>query len=683
MRLQQLSIQNFRALDNISITFKSTADVIVGPNAVGKTTILEAIRLAKAVLAPRTHDEAQQTLISLGAISPHLPQQLNFAALARDLRVPLIVNCKYELAQEDLNALDALSPMIANALVQSRFGMGAQGPLALVQFLSTIEGRTAHSDALKKVASTIPNFKSTKNCTLQLTIDPVGGHISGSDQMSQLIFSALESRLQPHQALFSYFPADRAMPTGDINIQLGGPEVNAQLVSHNSQPQTKYQRLKATILNNYLLNASNPNEVLEDFRRIFSHLMKDREIVGLHMNPFGLMSIQVRDLSTNQVFDIDNMSSGEKGLILTFLLIGRSLANNGIVLIDEPELHLNPAVCKILLPFLIDQYLSPKHVQAIICSHSPEILGVAFDRSDCSLHHLQSPNVVSPILPQDKHEVFDALRRLGTSTSDVLFSSGSIFVEGDDDLEILEAGFSKLLNRYKVTRLGGRRNAERDIQTLQEAEMRGEIDTLKCFIFDRDGTPTQLKSSALVRVLQWKRYCIENYLINEAIIYELLRDDDISLDKIDKRGEVPGIFKGIALAQLEDTVADAVYKRFTFERLGPPPRRDLIGKSFSDSASWLFDRILKMQQQVSNLDRATWCASFESECQIEESTLRPKWEADWVTLCDGKRFFQELHRRYRVKIKPSKLKIRIMERMERDHADEWVLIESVLREALN
>lgn len=72
------------------------------------------------------------------------------------------------------------------------------------------------------------------------------------------------------------------------------------------------------------------------------------------------------------------MSSGEKGLILTFLLISHSICNGGVIMLDEPELHLNPAVCKTILPFLIDEYLTKNDVQAIICSHSPEILGSAF-----------------------------------------------------------------------------------------------------------------------------------------------------------------------------------------------------------------------------------------------------------------------------------------------------------------
>jgi hypothetical protein len=47
-----------------------------------------------------------------------------------------------------------------------------------------------------------------------------------------------------------------------------------------------------------------------------------------------------QDVQTNRTFDLDVMSSGEKGLILTCLLIGRSIVNGGIILVDEPELHL-------------------------------------------------------------------------------------------------------------------------------------------------------------------------------------------------------------------------------------------------------------------------------------------------------------------------------------------------------
>jgi hypothetical protein len=120
----------------------------------------------------------------------------------------------------------------------------------------------------------------------------------------------------------------------------------------------------------------------------------------------------------------------------------------------------------------------------------------------------------------------------------VLFSAGSIFVEGEHDVEVLEAGFDKLVVRYNITQLGGRLNIENEIKTLQKAETKGEIDTLKCFIFDLDQAPTSLVSSRMVKVLQWKRRCLENYLIDEKIIYDLLSDKEISKDRIENRGKI-------------------------------------------------------------------------------------------------------------------------------------------------
>ena len=108
------------------------------------------------------------------------------------------------------------------------------------------------------------------------------------------------------------------------------------------------------------------------------------------------------------------------------------------------------------------------------------------------------------------------------------FLRGAFLSKGSHDVEVLQAGFDKLVVKYHMTHLGGRRNIEKEIQTLQSAEARGEIDALNCFIFDLDNVPASLTSSRLVKVLQWKRRCVENYLIDEKIIYDLLSDKEIS-----------------------------------------------------------------------------------------------------------------------------------------------------------
>src|SRR5256885_16106768 len=81
----------------------------------------------------------------------------------------------------------------------------------------------------------------------------------------------------------------------------------------------------------------------------------------------------IRRPPRSTLFPYTTLFRSEKGLILTFLIIARAVEKRGLILLDEPELHLNQAVCKSLLGFLLDEYLVPKDIQAIICSHSPEI----------------------------------------------------------------------------------------------------------------------------------------------------------------------------------------------------------------------------------------------------------------------------------------------------------------------
>ena len=551
-----------------------------------------------------------------------------------------------------------------------------------MQYLSSAAGNIALTQADAQVKQELPAIKVAAELRLALNIDPSASTIRGLKMLDQTIFLVLESILPVHQALFSYFPADRALPPGDVSIQIGGPDIAAQLESHNSQPQTKFHRLKPTIINSFLLNGGTNDVLRSDFETIFTNVLKDRSLQSLSVNEFGNLSIQISEPSTGRVFDIDGMSSGEKGLILTFLLIGRSICDGGIILIDEPELHLNPAVCKSILPFLIDTYLAPNHVQALICSHSPEILGAAFDRADCTLLHLQSPTIMSPIYSEDKREVFEALRRLGTSASDVLFSAGNIFVEGPHDSDILTAGFEAVVGRYNITHLGGRETVEREIRTLQAAERRSEVDTMNCFIFDLDNAPSNLASTSLVKVLQWKRCCLENYLIDEKVIYDLLNDGELSKQRIATRGEANQVLKAIAMSQLKETTARIVYEGYGYENSGLRPKEITGQDTFEGMAKPLFNRLEVIATQVDGLSQTAWEEEFVKRCSAEEARHLEVWDSEWSSKCDGQRFFRDLYEKFEIKVSALKFKKIIVDAMGRQQTEAWLLVEQLLKDAL-
>ena len=66
MHINNVVIKNFRGLEDIQFEWVPKINVIVGPNAIGKTTVLQATRLPKALLAARSQNEAQQNLMALG-----------------------------------------------------------------------------------------------------------------------------------------------------------------------------------------------------------------------------------------------------------------------------------------------------------------------------------------------------------------------------------------------------------------------------------------------------------------------------------------------------------------------------------------------------------------------------------------------------------------------------------------
>jgi len=486
MKIRKLKIENLRGLSQIECDFDAPINIIVGPNAIGKTTILEAIRLAKALLMPRYFSEGQQVLISLGAISPHphLASYLDYSALTRDPAEPIHISMTFELTPAEVEFIKSAKDQISIELVRAQLGRNdEQGQFALTQFLSSPQGHQTLASAKKGVEEQLAKLQSPHSVPVKLTISGPRNHIGGSDVFSQTLITILERRCSPNQALLSYFPADRAFPTGEVNVQIGSAEASAQIQTHIGQAASKYQRLKQTIVNNILISGVDQTKVKEDFQQVLEKLLPGKELAGLSVTPVGNLKVSIREITSGKVFDIDSMSSGEKGLILTFMMLRRSIAAGGIALLDEPELHLNPAVCKNIVPFLSESVIASGDLQIILCTHSAEILGVAFDHADCTIHHLRSHKDATKIYKRDNREVFDALRRLGTTAAESMFARGNIFVEGEYDAAILSEGYYDQVMGYKITSLGGRKEVEKEISTLQAAEQKGELDKLNCFIF--------------------------------------------------------------------------------------------------------------------------------------------------------------------------------------------------------
>ncbi len=683
MHITKLRIQNFRGLADVEFQFDQPVNVIVGPNAIGKTTVLEAVRLTHALVMPRYFQESQQVLTSLGVMSPHahLANYVNVQGLARDASQEVRIRLELHLDENELSVLRESHEEIAIEQVRGQLGRNDDsGQLALTQYLSSDDGQERLASISSDVQSALDKASTPHRIRIDLSLHPTSGRIATGDPTGPTLVKILERRCKPSQALFTYFPADRAFPSGETNIQIGSAEANHQIQSHLGQAPNKYQRLKQTIVNSLLLSGLDTQPLQDDFSRIFDTLLPGKKLDGLSVTPVGTLNVSIRDTATDNVFDIDSMSSGEKGLILTFILLWRTLAHGGIALIDEPELHLNPAVARRIVTFICDSVVPDASVQTIICTHSSEILGAAFDRSDCTIHHLRAPNDATRIYDRDNDEVFDALRRLGTTAADSLFAKGTVFVEGDDDSAILEEGFFEQLAGYRVTGLGGRREIEKQIRTLQAAEKAGELDRLHCFIFDLDRAPAAIQSTPFVRVLQWDRYCLENYLIEPRELYDELRERGVT--DLGSRGGFTQALRAAAQEQLNEQVARDAYDSL---RIADhyARREDFELPTFEEIANSIAARMDATTDALEKLDTAVWRHDFVQECRKLFDARESDWADNWKKLSNGKHLIDGLYNQYTVSYPKHKLKRALIRRMKEQATEDWTLVSTKIARALD
>ena len=233
--------------------------------------------------------------------------------------------------------------------------------------------------------------------------------------------------------------------------------------------------------------------------------------------------------------NIFQLSSGETSLITLFLSIlrdfdlsGASFGSpediQGIVIVDEIDLHLNAAHQYEVLPKLIAMF--PK-VQFLITSHSPLfILGLQEELGDGSfqLYKLPGGQEIRPEEFEEFGEAYRAFRQTMTFAADIRGaieeSQGPIvFVDGETDVLYLRRaaellGFEEVLKSIELRPGGGDARANAAWKALG-GELIGSVVTRKViFLHDCDSEVVNSDRGAIIRR---KVECIDENPIKRGI----------------------------------------------------------------------------------------------------------------------------------------------------------------------
>lgn len=253
---------------------------------------------------------------------------------------------------------------------------------------------------------------------------------------------------------------------------------------------------------------------------------------------FGRRQNRVISIIQNEravVPNIFQLSSGETSLITLFLSILKdydlsgSSANSpeniqGIVIVDEVDLHLNAVHQYEVLPKLMSMF--PK-VQFLITSHSPLfILGLQEELGNdgFQLYRLPGGREIGPEEFEEFGDAYRAFRQTMTFAGDMKSaieeSQGPIvFVDGETDVLYLRRaaellGFEEILERVQVKPGGGDARAKVAWKAL-EGELVGDIITRKTiFLHDCD---SKVENSDRGAVFRRRVECIDENPIKRGM----------------------------------------------------------------------------------------------------------------------------------------------------------------------
>ena len=229
-------------------------------------------------------------------------------------------------------------------------------------------------------------------------------------------------------------------------------------------------------------------------------------IEKLRPSPNNALEFRISPSAGGPSFTFDGLSSGQKEIISTLFLIWiNTKARPGIVLIDEPELHLNPEWQSGFVNYLNE--LVPAN-QYIIATHSEDIFRSVERITKNDVEQGLRMNEIKPVtgIP-----FADDIRQSAKHT---------LFVEGKFDAEVLKAFFVSNSISIQIEILGP------SLSVSSAAEALHPYHPYYYFIVDRDlqndskvnASWQKFPDPETNNLLIWKKREIENYFLDPEYI---------------------------------------------------------------------------------------------------------------------------------------------------------------------
>ncbi len=573
MKIKRLRVQNFRAINELDLVAGTSMIVIAGPNGCGKSCVLDAIRFIKSTYGGYTPNEWDQWFNEFQIQRTQDPRSMR--ALLRDRGREAILQATVSLHGDEKQyirdnlislaeevALSQLLPGTTFETWSQRVRVQGQKIEGLVQQVQELGRQYAAA-----LAQELQNSQHVGT----VTVSPSGRVTINTNFVHQTIWRIY----QPGRfGLLDYHGAHRNYSRerlGGVDLSLKTQEEQQkQSILYNYG--SKYANIKSQMAAEYVLEMlRQQGGAATEGRKSLSATLGDlvrqffpgKTFEGVRSNEAGELEFSVV-LGDKQKHDINELSSGEKEILFGYLRLRNSAQRHSVVLLDEPELHLNPKLIQ-GLPQFYQKYIGEELDNQIwTVTHSDAFLREALQSANTRVFHMREARQADlqrnqiQELKKDE-EIDDALLELIGDIAGYRPGGKVVIFEGENsDFDVRMVGllFPAYERRMNFVSAGNRRNVRRLHDALEK--MKHPQDGGRIFsIVDRDNEEERGRN----RRYQWDVYHIENYLLDSDVILGILRRIHLEDVGFESAEEVDDAMRTLAEAEIDGLVEHVVRER--------------------------------------------------------------------------------------------------------------------------
>lgn len=615
MKFRNLTVTNFRAIELIHMEDLGDLVIIAGQNGVGKSCVFDSVRLLKSTYGGYDHNEVQNWY---NEFQLKFGNEYKLDKILRDKKVPITIAATLSLSEKEIDHLKKNGKRLIEKLLWKSFTRNPHYDPMDESLNSFASDQRMYADKVSKETNIhMIGFSKTIevnefHALIRLFPD------NKLEIQDNIILEVIFNTFDPEKlGIIDYHGAHRNYQKENIqNLNLNFDNENRQYQNHALYNYTnKYNNVKTEMASSYVKaliakeSGLNGEETISDLNislsSLFQNFFPGKKFNGMVPTKDGRLEFPVI-LKTGETHDISELSSGEKEILFGYLRLRNQAPQNSVILIDEPELHLNPKLAKKLPEFYYETIGKELNNQIWLVTHSDAILKEVAGNTNYSIYHMSDScndkrNQLRKISLETDAE--SALIELIGEFSSYNQNQKIVIFEGQDsefDKNMTNTLFPDFENSVNSISAGSKTNVLNLQIVLKAAADEGIISKKFISIVDKDSD--ERINDIQTQKYSWDVYHIENYLLEEKYILKVLIDLDLNKNDVDSESKILETLKECAEETLNFHIQHELSKFITSEVLNSVKTRINEENSLSEEYYKAVERIVQeIQNKTQNV----------------------------------------------------------------------------------